>query len=152
MNFFICSKTVDRIRTKICTVILNHIEVLSKTSYDSNEIFYSQFTLGGGRMCAMLLTTYGWVLRNIAEIDQGTANCESLHFFRRHLTRFERKFRQPFYTFWGTYICNEINIVRLGFKKKPKLTTEQSFVNFFNFVKNSRHDSNEFFYSHSKPY
>ena len=29
----------------------------------------------------MFLTSYGWELRNIAEIDQGTANCELLQFF-----------------------------------------------------------------------
>ena len=70
----------------------------------------------------------------------------------KNSVRFERKFVQLFHTMWGFYVCNEINIVRLGFKKQPKLTKEQPFVNFFSFVKNSRHDSNENFYSHSKPY
>ena len=36
-----------------------------------------------GPICATLLTSYGWHLRNIAEIDQGTANCELLHFFSK---------------------------------------------------------------------
>ena len=35
-------------------------------------------------MCAMLLPSYGWDLRNIAEIDQGTANCELFHFFLKN--------------------------------------------------------------------
>ena len=51
------SKTVERIRTQFCTVTLNHIEVLLKTSYDSNEIFYTHSALCGGPMCAMLLTS-----------------------------------------------------------------------------------------------
>ena len=34
-------------------------------------------------MCAMFLTSDGWNLRNIAKIDQGTGNCELLHFFQK---------------------------------------------------------------------
>ena len=34
-----------------------------------------------GTMCAMLLTSFGWDLRNVAENDQGTTNCELLQFF-----------------------------------------------------------------------
>ena len=30
-------------------------------------------------------------------------------------------------------MCNDINIVKLGFEKQPKLTKEQPIVNFFNF-------------------
>ena len=69
------------IRTKFSTVILNHIEVVSKTPYDSNENIYNLFPLCGGPMCALLITTYGWDLRNIAENDQGSARCELFHFF-----------------------------------------------------------------------
>ena len=49
-------------------------------------------------------------------------------------------------------MCNDISIVRLGFEKQSKLTKEQPIVNFFNFFKDSQHDSNEIFYSHSKAY
>ena len=35
-------------------------------------------------MCAMFLTFYGWYLRNVAEIDQGTTNCELFQFFFKH--------------------------------------------------------------------
>ena len=78
-NFF--SKTINTIRTKFSTVILKHIEVLLRTPYDSNENLYSLFTLCGGSMCAMTLTSIGWDLRNIAKNDQGNANCELLQFF-----------------------------------------------------------------------
>ena len=86
-----------------------------------------------GPMCAMLLTSYGWDLRNIAKIDQGTANLPIVNFFSffKHCQRLERNFLQPFYTIWATFVCNETKIARLGFMKQPKLTMEQPFVNFF---------------------
>ena len=59
-------KTVVTIRTKFSTVILTHIEVLSETPYDSNENFYSHFTLYWGPMCAMTSRPYGCDLRNMA--------------------------------------------------------------------------------------
>ena len=80
-NFF--SKTVNTIRTKLSTVILKHIEVLSKTPYDSNENLYSLFTLCGGSMCAMTLTSIGWELGNKAKNDQRNSNCELLQFFSK---------------------------------------------------------------------
>ena len=129
-------------------MILNHIEVVSKTPYDSNENFYCLFTLCGGPMCAMFFTSDGWDLRNIAKSDQESVNCELFQFFQRLSTRFKRNFLQLFYTLWGTYVCNEINIVRLGFKKQPKLTKKHPFLNFFNFFKNCRNDSNETFSSY----
>ena len=55
--FSIFSKTVDTIQTKFSLVILNHIEVLSKTPYDSNENIHSLFTVYGGPMCAMISTS-----------------------------------------------------------------------------------------------
>ena len=64
------SKTVNTNRTKFSTVILKHIEVLSKTPYDSNENLYSFFTLYGVSMCPMTLTSIGWDLRNKAKNDQ----------------------------------------------------------------------------------
>ena len=42
-------------------------------------------------MCAKLLTSYGWDLRNIAEIDQGTANCELLQFFSKTVVTIQTK-------------------------------------------------------------
>ena len=42
-------------------------------------------------MCAMLITSYGWDLRNIAEIDQGTANCELLQFFSKTVVTIRTK-------------------------------------------------------------
>ena len=83
LTFSLFSKTVNTIRTKFSTVNLKHIEVLSETPYDSNENFYSLFTLCGGSMCAMTLTSIGWDLRNIAKNDQGNANCELLQFFSK---------------------------------------------------------------------
>ena len=34
-------------------------------------------------MCAITLRPYGWYLRNIAKIDQKTANGELFHFFQK---------------------------------------------------------------------
>ena len=93
----------------------------------------------------MLLTSNGWDLRNIAEIDQGTANCELFIFFQKTVVTIRTKIWTAILQFMGTYVCNDINIVRRGFKKQPNFTKEQPFVNFFKFVKNSRHDSNKFF-------
>ena len=101
LNFSILSKTVDTIRTKFSTVILNHNEVLSKTTCDSNENFYILFTLCGGRMCAMFLTLYGWYLRNVAEIDQGTANCELFSFLFKHSLTIRTKISTAILHFMG---------------------------------------------------
>ena len=43
-------------------------------------------------MCAMFLTSYGWDLRNIAEIDQGTANGELLQHFSKIVVTIRTKF------------------------------------------------------------
>ena len=45
-----------------------------------------------GPMCAMLITSYGWDLRNIAEIDQGKANCELLQYFSKTVVTIRTKF------------------------------------------------------------
>ena len=68
---------------------------------DSNENFNSHFTLCGGPLCAMILISYWWDLRNIAKIDQGSAECEIFQFCQRLSTRFERNFLQLSYTKWG---------------------------------------------------
>ena len=60
--------------------IVNFLNSFKDSRRDSNEIFYSHFTLNG-----------------------------------------------------GTYVCNDISIVRLGFEKQPKLTKKQPIVNFFKF-------------------
>ena len=86
VNYFIFLKTVDAIRTEFSTVILNHIQVLSKTPYDSNESLYSLLTLCGGAMSAMTSRPYGWGLRNIAKIDQEIDNCELFNFFKKNVT------------------------------------------------------------------
>ena len=105
-----------------------------------------------GTMCAMTSRPYGWGLRNIAKSDQETANCETFSFFSKTVITIRPKFSTPILHYMGAYVCNEINIVKLQFEKHPKLTKEQPIVNFFNVFKDSRHDSNEIFYSHSKLY
>ena len=42
-------------------------------------------------MCAMLTTSYGCDLRNTAEIDQGTANCELLQFLSKTVVTIRTK-------------------------------------------------------------
>ena len=39
----------------------------------------------------MFVTSYGWDLRNIAEIYQGTANRELFQFFFKHCLKIQRK-------------------------------------------------------------
>ena len=68
----------------------------------------------------MTLKSYGWDLRNEARMDQGAANCELSQIFQRLSTRFERNFLQSFYTKWGTYLCNDINIAWLEFEKRSQ--------------------------------
>ena len=65
----------------------------------------------------MTSISFGWDLRNIAKSDQGTGNCDLFQFFQKLSTRFERNFLRSFYTKWGICVCNDINIVRLGFEK-----------------------------------
>ena len=139
--------------------IVNFFNFFSKTFVncrnDSNKMFYSHskpywsslrnsvrfernflqpYTIWGP-MCAMTSRPFDWDLKNMNWIDQESVNFELFQFFQRLSTRFERNFLQPFYTLLGTYVCNEINIVRLGFKKPPKLTKKQPFVNFSIFSK-----------------
>ena len=52
-------------------------------------------------MCAMLLTSYGWDLRNIAEIDQGTANCELFQFFSKTVVMIRTKNSTAILQFMG---------------------------------------------------
>ena len=52
-------------------------------------------------MCAMLLTSYGWDLRTIAEIDQGTANCELFQFFSKTVVLIRTKISTAFSQFMG---------------------------------------------------
>ena len=98
-NFF--SKTVNTIRTKFSTVILKHIEVLSKTPYDWNENLYSLFTLHGGSMCAMTLRSIGWDLRNKAKNDQRKVNCELLPFFSKTVLTIRTKISTPISLYMG---------------------------------------------------
>ena len=56
-------------------------------------------------MCAMLLTSYGWDWRNIAEIDQGTANCELLQFFLKNCCNDSNENFDSHYTLYGGPMC-----------------------------------------------
>ena len=50
-------------------------------------------------MCA--ITSYGWDLRNIAEIDQETANCELLQFFPKTVVTIRTKISTAFLQYVG---------------------------------------------------
>ena len=52
-------------------------------------------------MCAMFLTLYGWYLRNVAEIDQGTANCELFQYFFKHSITIRTKLSTAILHFLG---------------------------------------------------
>ena len=56
-------------------------------------------------MCAMLLTSYGWDLRNIAEIDQGTANCELFQFFFKNCRNDSTEIFYSRFTVFGGPMC-----------------------------------------------
>ena len=44
-------------------------DFLKNCSYDSNEIFYSDFPPYYGPLCAISLNSYGWGVRKIAKIN-----------------------------------------------------------------------------------
>ena len=52
-------------------------------------------------MCAKLSTSYGWDLRNIAEHDQGTANCELLQFFSKTVVTIRTKISTAIIQYMG---------------------------------------------------
>ena len=104
VNFFNFFKDSQVDSNKIFSVILKHIEVLSETPYDSIENLYSFFTLCGGFMCAMTLTSYGWDLRIIAKTDQGKANCEFFQFFKNCRNDSNEVFYSHF-TLYGQPLC-----------------------------------------------
>ena len=54
-----------------------------------------------GPMCAMLLTSYSWYSRHIAEIDQGTANCELFRFFFQKLFTDSNESFDSHFTLYG---------------------------------------------------
>ena len=120
------------IRTNFSTVILNRIEVLSKTSYDSNKSFRSHFTLCGGPMCAMIFLLYGWDLRNIAKIDQGMATCELFQFCQRQSTRFERNYLRRFYTLWEPVCAMTSKLYDCDFKNIAKIDQGKVIFELFN--------------------
>ena len=70
--------------------IVNFLNFLKNCRNFSDETFYSHFKLYSGPICAITSISFGWDLRNIAEKDQKTANCELFQFFQRLSTRFEQ--------------------------------------------------------------
>ena len=94
------SKTVHKIFTKFCTVILHP---------------------KGAPACAKASKSYGWDVRNIAKISPKMAKKQPFFdFFRfsqKLSIRFERNFLQLFYTILESYMCNGIKIVWLGCEK-----------------------------------
>ena len=59
-----------------------------------------------------------------------------LNYFEVLSIRFERKFQQLFHNMWGTFVCNDIKTVWLGFEKHsqnwPRKTQLCNFSIFFN--------------------
>ena len=72
---------------------------------DWTIIFYSNFKLCGGPMCAMRSTSYGWDLRNIVKIDQGTAGCELFSIFSNTVVRIRMKIFCSHFTLCGEPMC-----------------------------------------------
>ena len=144
------SKTVDTIRTKFSTVILNYIEVLWKTSYDSNELFCSHFFLYEGPLCAMTSRPHGWYLRNIAKIDQETSNDELFHFFFQNCLNDSTVIFYSIFTLCGRPMC-AMRLTSYGWDLRniDQGTASCELLRFFLI---SRHESNKTFYSHSKLY
>ena len=53
----------------------------------------------------MLITSYGWDLRNIAEIDQETANGERFHFFFKNCRNDSNEIFDSHFTLNGGPVC-----------------------------------------------
>ena len=60
-------------------------EFLKSSPYDSNETFYSHSTPNYGFICAISSKSYGWDVRNIAEISPKMAKKQSFFDFFRFL-------------------------------------------------------------------
>ena len=58
-----------------------------------------------GPICVMLLPSFGWDLSNIAEIDQGTANCERLQFFFKNCRNDSNESFDSHFTLYGGPMC-----------------------------------------------
>ena len=116
------SKTVHTIFTKLCTVTLHPKGPLRVQTLKASK-------------------SYGWDVRNIAEISPKMAKKQPFFdFFRfsqKLSIRFERNFLQLFYTILESYMCNGIKIVWLGCEKhsqiSPKMAKKQPFFVFFRF-------------------
>ena len=63
-------------------VFFGHFSIHLKTPYDSNQFFYSHYTLYGGHFRAMTSRSYYWELRNKAKIDQETDFWELFQYFK----------------------------------------------------------------------
>ena len=67
-------------------------DFLKNCPYDSNEIFCSHSTPYYGPLCAILLNSYGWDVRNIAKFSPKMAKKTVIFRFSHKLfSRFERK-------------------------------------------------------------
>ena len=105
-------------------------------------------------MCAMTSRLYGWYLRNIVKIDQETANDELSHFFFKNCRNDSTETFYNHFTLYGEPIC-AMTLISYGQNLRNIANIDQIRANcelFHFFFKISRHDSNEIFYSHSKPY
>ena len=137
-TFSIFSKTVNTIRTKFSTVILKHIEVLSKIPYrffsktvvtirtkiptailhfmGDNCDFFSIFS----KTVNTIRTKFSTVILKHIEVLSKIP----YRFFSETVVKIRTKIPTAILHFLGTYVCNDINIVKLGFEKQPKLTKE----------------------------
>ena len=64
-------------------------DVFKNCPYDSNETFYSHSTPYYGPLCAILLDSYGWDVRNIAKISPKMAKKVIFRFSQKLSVRFE---------------------------------------------------------------
>ena len=101
-------------------------------------------------MCAMASKLYDCDLTNIAKkspkITKKQPVLTFLQISQKLFLRIERNFRQSFYIKLVSLKCNDIKLVCLWSDKQqkvaPKKPKKKQFLDFFNFLKNCRYDSN----------
>ena len=125
------SKTVVKIRTKISTAFLHYVGKLC--------VQWHQNRMAG-------------VWETLPKLTKKEQIVYFFYFFFKTCRNDSKDFFTAILHFMGDLYVQWHQHLKLGFNKQLKLTKEQPIVNILNFFKDSRHDSNEFFYSHSKAY
>ena len=94
-------------------------DFLKNCPYDSNEIFYSHSTPYYGPLCAILLNSYGWDVRNIAKFSPKMAKknshfsifsifSQTVHTIRTKASQKEKDLRRLLYRICGSGLTSNL--------------------------------------------